>query len=597
MSVQRGSLSSLSSLNHYLKKYKWYLIGGTVFIIISNYFRVLQPQYFRDAIDTIMVSLPIYAQLKGTAFDALYYHFLGKLLLIFAVFVTLQAIMMGIFMYFMRQTIIVMSRLIEYDMRKDLYDHAQIMDRAFYQRNLTGDIMARITEDVSKVRSYLGPAIMYGISLITLFVAVVFTMFKVNAQLAVYSLLPLPFLSWGIYRISEYINQRSSVIQAKLSDINSTAVEILAGIRVVKSFSLEGRMNEAFRKEVDDYYDLNLSRAKIDAWFFPLMIFVIGLSTVLVLWIGGQQVDNGLVTPGNIAEFFIYITLLTWPMTSLGWTASLVQQAAASQKRINEFMAQKPDLVVGDRVLVSDGFPIELKQVSLRYPNMNRLALEDISFEIKEGEKIAIIGKTGSGKSSLVYLLMRLYQPTNGIITYHGHNIGDYDIQSWRDMFGYVAQDSFLFSDSIENNILFGSRDDYEGDLEFLTRELSIYGEIMAMPNEFETMVGERGITLSGGQKQRLTIARAITSDPKIFIFDDSLSALDSTTQKQIDGFLQDHFKHATIILITQRLETIVDFDKIIVLDQGKIVGIGRHHELLATNSFYRHGISKNFKE
>ena len=439
-----SSLKSLGALNKYLIHYKYYLLGGIVFIGISNYFRVLQPKYFREALDMIIETVPMYNMVSGSDDAHILYGYIVKNIMWFGVFVILQALIMGIFMYFMRQTIIVMSRLIEYDIRKEMYAHAQYLDTNFYKQNATGDLMARFTEDVSRVRQYLGPSLLYGFNLITLFVLVIYAMYEVNPTLATYSLLPLPFLSWSIFKISEKINHQSSIIQTQLSKLSTLSLEILSGIRDVKSYAQEGRMQQYFAEETEIYLKKNIDRTKVDSMFYPIIVLVIGISSVFTLWIGSNQVIMGDVTPGNIAEFFIYITLLTWPITALGWTASLVQQAAASQKRINEFLETDNSFENGVEQLHSINHDIHFENVSLTYPDTGITAIKEVSFTLSKGTKTAIIGETASGKSTIAYLLMQMYRPDQGTIKLGDQNIADFSIESWRDKIGYVPQDSFF---------------------------------------------------------------------------------------------------------------------------------------------------------
>ncbi|HQN57475.1 MAG TPA: ABC transporter ATP-binding protein [Saprospiraceae bacterium] len=583
-----SSLKSLGALNRFLVRYKYYLIGGFIFIALSNYFRVLQPRYFREALDMIIEVVPMYDVVKGSKHAALLYEYIIENLIWFGIFVILQAVIMGIFMYFMRQTIIVMSRLIEYDMRKELYAHAQYLDTTYYKQHAIGDLMARFTEDVSRVRQYLGPVLLYGFNLITLFVLVITAMFKVNTQLSIFTLLPLPLLSWSIFKISEKINVQSGYIQTQLSKLSTLSLEILSGIRDVKGYAREKAMQEMFAEETNVYVDKNLQRAKVDSLFYPLMILVIGISSVLTLWIGGHQVVRGEVTPGNIAEFFIYITLLTWPITALGWTASQVQQAAASQKRINEFLDADVSFKNGTDQIERINQDIRFEHVSLTYPDTGITAVNDISFIIKKGSKTAIIGETASGKSTIAYLLMQMYKPTEGRILIGDRDISEFSIESWRERIGYVPQDSFLFSDSIRNNIGFGLKDESGfDDVERYAVHASVHEDIMTLPQEYETIVGERGVTLSGGQKQRISIARSLISNPELLILDNSLSAVDTNTELKIASYLNDVDNSITMIIITQRINNIFNYDRIITMAEGKVIEDGTHDELLKAKGYY----------
>lgn len=583
-----SSLKSLGALNKYLIHYKYYLLGGIVFIGISNYFRVLQPKYFREALDMIIETVPMYNMVSGSDDAHILYGYIVKNIMWFGVFVILQALIMGIFMYFMRQTIIVMSRLIEYDMRKEMYAHAQYLDTNFYKQNATGDLMARFTEDVSRVRQYLGPSLLYGFNLITLFVLVIYAMYEVNPTLATYSLLPLPFLSWSIFKISEKINHQSSIIQTQLSKLSTLSLEILSGIRDVKSYAQEGRMQQYFAEETEIYLKKNIDRTKVDSMFYPIIVLVIGISSVFTLWIGSNQVIMGDVTPGNIAEFLIYITLLTWPITALGWTASLVQQAAASQKRINEFLETDNSFENGVEQLHSINHDIHFENVSLTYPDTGITAIKEVSFTLSKGTKTAIIGETASGKSTIAYLLMQLYRPDQGTIKLDDQNIADFSIESWRDKIGYVPQDSFLFSDSVKNNISFGLQDEARYDhIEKYADHASVHEDIMTLPKDYHTIVGERGVTLSGGQKQRISLARSLITQPELLILDNSLSAVDTDTEQRISNYLKSIDNDLTMVIITQRINNIIHYDRIITMSEGRVIENGTHEELLAAKGYY----------
>lgn len=583
-----SSLKSLGALNKYLIHYKYYLLGGIVFIGISNYFRVLQPKYFREALDMIIETVPMYNMVSGSDDAHILYGYIVKNIMWFGVFVIIQALIMGIFMYFMRQTIIVMSRLIEYDMRKEMYAHAQHLDTNFYKQNATGDLMARFTEDVSRVRQYLGPSLLYGFNLITLFVLVIYAMYEVNPTLATYSLLPLPFLSWSIFKISEKINHQSSIIQTQLSKLSTLSLEILSGIRDVKSYAQEGRMQQYFAEETEIYLKKNIDRTKVDSMFYPIIVLVIGISSVFTLWIGSNQVIMGDVTPGNIAEFFIYITLLTWPITALGWTASLVQQAAASQKRINEFLETDNSFENGVEQLHSIKHDIHFENVSLTYPDTGITAIKEVSFTLSKGTKTAIIGETASGKSTIAYLLMQMYRPDQGTIKLGDQNIADFSIESWRDKIGYVPQDSFLFSDSVKNNISFGLQDEARYDhIEKYADHASVHEDIMTLPEDYHTMVGERGVTLSGGQKQRISLARSLITQPELLILDNSLSAVDTDTEQRISNYLKSIDNDLTMVIITQRINNIIHYNRIITMSEGRVIENGTHEELLTAKGYY----------
>lgn len=580
-------MKELSALNKYFYKYRWRLLIGVLFVIASNYFSVLQPKVVRYALDMVYENIELYGLYNGFDLQSQLYGDLGQTLLMFGGLMILLAVIMGIFMYFMRQTIIVMSRLIEYDLRNEIFVHYEKLNLAFYKRNNTGDLMARITEDVTKVRMYLGPAIMYGINLLSLSVLIIYSMFRVNVELTLWALAPLPILSISIYYVSRMINKKSTEIQTQLAVLNSSAQEVYSGIRVVKSYVQELPMVKFFAKESDIYQEKSMDLAKIQAMFFPLMVLLVGISTILTIYVGGLKVAAGTVTPGNIAEFIIYVNMLTWPVTALGWVASVIQSAAASQKRINEFLDNKPEIVDNNTAYSKLTGAVEFNDVTFVYPDTGIKALENVSFKLEAGQKMAIIGRTGSGKTTIVDLLVRMYDVTNGAVLVDNKNIESLSLSSLRKNIGYVPQDVFLFSDSIAENVAFGKEDATQEEIEKYTKYASVYNDIMDFPNGFETLVGERGVTLSGGQKQRVSIARALIKQPDILILDDSLSAVDTTTEKRILGYLEQSMADKTAIIITHRIYNLLGFDKIIVLEEGRIVETGTHNELLKNRGFY----------
>ncbi len=540
-----------------------------------------------EALDLVVENVGLFRLYDGFALQNELYMLLGRTLLYFGFLVLLLAILMGVFMYFMRQTIIVMSRLIEYDIRKEVFGHYEKLDLAFYKRNNTGDLMARITEDVSKVRNYLGPAILYGVNLVSLFILVIQAMVNVNLELTLYCLAPLPFLSLSIYYVSNIINKKSEGIQRKLATLNSIAQEVYSGIRVVKSYVQEKPQVQHFANESEDYKAKSLSLAKVNALFYPLMLLLIGASTILVVYIGGLQVAKGSVTPGNIAEFVIYVNILTWPVTAIGWIASITQQAAASQKRINEFLDTKPTIINPVINPIPLTGQIEFDNVTFVYPDTGIQALKNINFTLMPGQKMAIIGRTGSGKTTIADLLVRMYDVTDGEIRIDGKNIQQHDLANLRERIGYVPQDVFLFSDTVAGNIAFGKPDTPREDVENFAKYASVHEDIQGLSEGFETIVGERGVTLSGGQKQRISIARALVKKPDIVILDDCLSAVDTNTEKQILGYFNEALSDKTAIIITHRIYGLLQFDKIIVTDGGEIIEAGTHEELLANKGYY----------
>jgi ATP-binding cassette subfamily B protein len=577
-------VKNLFKLNKYLIKYKWHFTLGFLFVAASNYFGVLIPQQIRKALDFVADTV---TEIKPSAGDNAVPENLNEALMYFAFLVVGFMILKGIFMYAMRQTIIVMSRLIEYDLRNDIFNHLTNLDLAFYKRNKTGDVMSRISEDVNKVRMYLGPSILYGINLLTLFVMTITAMFKVNPTLALYTLIPLPILSASIYIVSNIINKRSSLIQRQLAALNSTAQEVYSGIRVVKSYVKEDQFYDFFKAQNKDYMEKSLNLAKVNAFFFPLMILLISASTLLTIYVGGLQVAKGAATPGNIAEFVIYVNMLTWPVTSIGWIASLIQQAEASQERINQLLDQKPSILNTSENKSRLIGKIEFDNVSFTYKDSGIKALKNISFNLKPGEKMAIIGKTGSGKSTVADLMLRLFDPTSGTIKIDGVPISEHNLYNLRKQIGYIPQDVFLFSETVANNISFGSPDAQLDEVILNADYASVKDDILSLPKGFETRIGERGITLSGGQKQRVSMARAFIKNPEIIIMDDALSAVDTNTEQKIINYLDGVLKHKTSIIITHRIYNLLDFDKIIILEDGEITEMGTHDELLQKGGTY----------
>ena len=580
-------MNHLYVLNHFFWKYRWHFLGGIFFVSLSNYFRVLQPQAIREALDLVIHNVSIYRNFEGSKLQRSLETILGKQLLIFGLFVLLFAGLMGLFMYFMRQTIIVMSRLIEYDMRKEIFEHYQILDLAFYKRNKTGDLMARITEDVNKVRMYLGPAILYGINLVSLFAFVIYAMVNVSLELTLFCLIPLPILSISIYYVSDLIHKKSEEIQQQLAVLNNTAQEVYAGIRVVKAYTQENSMLGFFTSQSQQYNQQSVSLARINALFYPLMILLIGISTLITVYAGGTLVVNGSISTGNIAEFVIYVNMLTWPVTSIGWIASIIQQASASQKRINEFMQTKPSILSGNTEDFKLNGEIVFNNVGLTYPDTGICALKNIQLHIKAGEKIAIIGKTGSGKSSFAELLLRMNDVSEGEILFDGVPVKNLNLGRLREQIGYVPQDVFLFSDSLKQNITFGKPDASDAEIEKAIFDASLTDEIKTFPDGLNTILGERGITLSGGQKQRVSIARALLKNPEILILDDCLSAVDSHTENKILNYFQSSLKDKTAIIISHRIYVNLHFDKILVFQDGEIVHAGTHEELLKISPYY----------
>lgn len=580
-------MKHLAYLNKYFWKYRSRLIPGILFVIISNIFGVLPAPVIRLSFDLVTENIRIYHLYNGFERQSIIYHLLGQSLLLFGLIVLLMAILRGLFLFFMRQTIILMSRHIEYDLKNEIYAHYQQLSLAFYRRNNTGDLMNRVTEDVSRVRMYLGPSIMYVINSAVLFLMVIYAMLMVNVRLAVFSLLPLPVLALSIYLVNTEINKRSERIQERLSGLSSFVQESFSGIRVIKSYVRENFINHSFRTESEAYKTDSLSLVKVQALFYPVMLLLAGLSTLITVYVGGIEVMKGNITAGNIAEFIVYVNLLTFPVLSLGWVTSLIQRAAASQKRINEYLQTESEIDQPQVPAMDIKGNIEFKNVSFIYPDTGITALKEVSFSAAPGELIAIIGRTGSGKSTIANLLMRMYDCTSGEILIDGKPIRQLNLENYRAQTGFVPQEVFLFSDTIANNIAFSADIMDMPRVENAARSAAVYDNIAAFDEGFLTMIGERGVTLSGGQKQRVSIARAIFKQPKILIFDDCLSAVDTKTEEEILNNLGEVMTGRTSLLIAHRISTIKNADKIIVVDEGKIIEQGTHDELTRKKGNY----------
>jgi ATP-binding cassette subfamily B multidrug efflux pump len=580
-------MKHLFFLNKYFYKYKWRIIPGLIFVIISIIFQILQAPVVGHAFNLITENISIYQLFDGFNRQEVIYNIFSTNLFFFGALILVIYMIRGLFLFFMRQTIILMSRHIEFDLKNEIYAHYQKLSLGFFRRNNTGDLMNRATEDVNRVRMYVGPAIMYTTNTVILFFTAIFFMFSVNVKLAFYALLPLPVLVVIVYYVNTLINQKSEKIQEQLSRLSSFVQERFSGIRVIKSYVREAQTQEVFEEESNSYKRNSMSLVKVQALFYPAMLLLVGISTILTVYIGGEQVIAGTITAGNIAEFIIYINLLTFPVTMLGWVTTLIQRAAASQKRINEFLKLQPDITSNNVEKPAIEGNISFKNVSFTYPDTGIEALKNVSFEIEKGQFLAVIGRTGSGKSTLANLIMRMYDTDAGKIEIDGKELRSMNLNNYRSQIGFVPQEVFLFSDTIKNNIAFGLSEISEGQVEDAAKNAAVYNNIIDFDQKFETMLGERGITLSGGQKQRVSIARALIKEPKILIFDDCLSAVDTKTEEEILGNLGTIMKGKTSILIAHRISTIKNADKIIVLDRGEIIEQGTHYGLLEKGGAY----------
>lgn len=597
-------MKHLAALNHFFWKYRWRLLLGILFIVLTNYFRILSPQLTGYIVNTVVnkaektvtlttnepgkkqydfVVLLIINKLETLSFN-------GKILWC-GITLLLLALVSGFFMFLMRQTIIVMSRLIEFNQKNQVFSHYQDLDTNFYKTHSTGDLMSRISEDVSRVRMYTGPAIMYFINLATILILSIFFMIQASPKLTLVALSPLPILAITIYFVNTIINKKSERIQALLSDLTTNAQESFSGIRVIKSFVQEKAMLGSFTQNSEAYRSNAVSLAKTEAIYFPSIGLLVGVSTLITIMVGGMDVINGAkdASVGTIAEFVLYIQMLTFPVSAIGWTASMTQRAAASQKRINEFLQTRPVIKQPvEPIIPSFNNAIEFIDVDFTYPHTGINAIKKFSLHIRKGQKVAIVGKTGSGKSTIVQLLLRMYDPREGMILLDGVPLNKLDINSLRTEISYVPQDVFLFSETVQNNIAFGLG--YAVDTEQVKRAAklaSVHTEIEKFSHGYQTMIGERGVTLSGGQKQRISIARALIKEPSMVIFDDCLSAVDSKTEKEILSNLNLWLQDKTAIIITHRIFSLLEFDKVIVMDDGKIVEHGTHQTLIAQNGYY----------
>ena len=570
---------------------------GIIFLAVSNYFAVWPAKVVRYALDYVTESFGLYRSAEGSAISGSLFDEFETGILILGGLIILMALLRGFFLFLVRQTIIVMSRKVEFDLKNEVFEQYQNLPLSFYRKNNTGDLMNRISEDVTRVRMYLGPGIMYGINLLILFPMVIYQMLSVNAELTFYALLPLPILSVSIYLVNNIINKRSEEIQESLSDLSTHVQEAFSGIRVLKAFVREMDSSRKFTIASEEYKEKSLKLTFVNALFFPLIMALIGLSIILTIYIGGNKVIKGEITYGNIAEFVLYVNMLTWPVTALGWITSIIQRAAASQKRINQFLQEKNHIQTTENLDKEIAGQLAFENVTFDYPDSGIKALDNVSFSVNPGESIAIIGTTGSGKSTIANLILRLYDATEGQVKVDGRPIEAYNISNLRSQMGYVPQDVFLFSDSIENNIAFGGDDITKEQIIQAAKDADLYNNIDDFPEGFQTMLGERGITLSGGQKQRTSIARAIVKNPKLLILDDALSAVDTNTENTILKSLARIMEGRTSVIISHRVSSAKLADKIIVLDEGRIIEQGTNESLLASGGVYKELYDKQLKQ
>ena len=573
-------MKELKYLNKYLLKYRKRLLLGFFIVIVARILLLFTPGLIRNSINVV----ELYLNGEIVSESEVQIELVKNIFLIL-----LASISAGIFTFLTRQTIINVSRFVEFDLKNEIFIQYQNLSMNFYKKNRTGDLMNRISEDVSKVRMYVGPAIMYSINTFTLLAITLFYMIRQSPELTFYTVCPLPILSFAIFKISRKINLKSKVVQESISKLSSFSQEIFSAIKIIKSYAIQETTKKKFNKISKLNKNNQIELVRIQAMFFPLMIFLIGLSNLFVIYIGGSKYLNGSIQQlGIIAEFIIYVNMLTWPVASLGWISSVVQQAEASQKRINEFLKKKNDIIQDDKILKNIIGKIKIENLSFEYDDSGIKALKKINFSIDAGKSLGIIGSTGSGKTSLINIILRTLDFDNGKILIDDISIKKFDIQKLREQIGVVNQDSFLFSDSISNNISFGSKKADIKSIVKVSKICSIHNEIINFNNQYNTLLGERGVNLSGGQKQRLCIARALVKNPKILILDDCLSALDNKTENEILNKIKKPFKNTTKIIVSHRVSSIQDCDNIIVMDKGEIIQIGKHNDLIDTNGYYK---------
>ena len=573
-------MKELKRLNNFLLKYKGRLILGLIITVVSRVFSLVTPRLVGDS----MTSIENYLNIESVTPDELKEVLFTNIILIIG-----ASLISGFFTFLMRQTIINVSRFIEFDVKNQIFSHYQSLDQLFYKKNRTGDLMNRISEDVSKVRMYYGPVLMYGTNAIILFIVIISYMFSVAPKLTIYSLIPLPILSIFIYKISDLINKKSTKVQESLSDLSTYSQESFSGISVLKSFNIQDLIFNKFDKYAFESFKNNLSLAKIQAWFFPIILFLIGLSNLIVIFIGGKEYIDGNIEIGVVAEFIIYVNMLTWPVTLVGWVTSIVKQAEASQKRINEFLDSKSSLKNGNlKMTKNQTKDIIFKNVSFEYDQTGIKIFNSFNLKIEEGKTLGIVGKVGSGKTSLLDLISRIYDPSSGDIFIGDKNLKSLELNELRKNISYVPQNNFLFSESIQKNIEFGNPSATKDEVKRAAILSEIDSEILKFKKGYETILGERGVTLSGGQVQRLSIARSFIKDSEIYLFDDCFSSLDSDTEDRIIKNLNNNFKGKTLLIVSHRVSCVKNADKIIVLEKGSIIQEGTHNDLIKNEGFYK---------